>query len=124
MTYWFRLKVYLISTSLRYSTSLRSMAYYVFFAGRNITLLTIASGCSISNYKVMFHKKDAMKTKNKKIYFPFAISRDAIFPDFSGILDFFHKSKLSMKTYNFNQKMERLASYCCFKYEYVVSALS
>ena len=51
-------------------------------------------------------------------------NRDAIFPDFSGIPDF-SKSKSSIKkTYNFNQKLDELASYCCFYNEDVVSALS
>ena len=37
-----------------------------------------------------------------------------IFPDFSGIHDF-HKSKLSMKTYNFNQKLERFSELLLFQ---------
>ena len=39
--------------------------------------------------------------------------RDAIFPDFSGIPDF-HKSKLSMKNYNFNPKLERFRKLLLF----------
>ena len=40
--------------------------------------------------------------------------RDAIFPDFSGIPGF-HKSKLSMKNDNFNQKLERFSKLLLFQ---------
>ena len=41
-------------------------------------------------------------------------SRDAFFPDFSGIHDF-HKSKLSVKTYDYNKKLEGFSKLLLFQ---------
>ena len=59
----------------------------------------------------------------KNTFIKSPIIRDAIFPDFLGFPDF-NKSKLSIKTYNFNNNLKDVASYCGFNGEDVASDIS